>query len=85
MDNQYEIMRESMQVMERRIVEELEAKLRKEMLIKEYVQEQINLVKQELVEEQRSLVSTEVKLTREMKQSLESLYAMIGQMKLTFG
>jgi len=38
MDNQYEIMRESMQVMERRIVEELEAKLRKEMLIKEYVQ-----------------------------------------------
>jgi hypothetical protein len=29
-------------------------------------------------------VSAEVKLTREMKQSLESLYAMIGQMKATF-
>lgn len=55
------------------------------MLIKEYVQEQINLAKQELMEEQRSFVSTEVKLTREFKQSLESLYAMIGQMKATFG
>ena len=63
-DNQYELMRENMQVMERRIVEELEGKIRKEMLIKEYVQEQTNLVKQELMEEQRSFVSTEVKLTR---------------------
>ena len=59
--------------------------MRKEMLIKEYVQEQVNLVKQEMMEEQRSLVSTEVKLTREMKQSLESLYAMIGQIKTSFG
>lgn len=85
MDNQYELMREQMQLMERKIVEELENKLRKEMLIKEYVQEQVGLVKQELMEEQRGMVGMEVKLTREMKQSLESLYAMIGQMKQTFG
>ena len=37
------------------------------------------------MEEQRGLVVQEVKLTREMKQSLESLYAMINEMKRTFG
>ena len=59
-----------MQLMEKRIVEELESKLRKEMLIKDYVQEQVGLAKQELISEQRSFVTTEVKLAREMKQSL---------------
>ena len=37
------------------------------------------------MEEQRSFVGTQVKVTREMKQSLESLYGMIGQMRASFG
>ncbi len=49
------------------------------------MQEQVGLAKQEMVEEQRSFVGTQVKVTREMKQSLESLYGMIGQMRASFG
>ena len=84
LDQQYEYMRDNMASFQRKIYEELELKMRKESIMKDYIQEKMDQVKGDIMKGQRDVVLTETKLTRETKQSLQSLFSMINQMKSTF-
>lgn len=66
---------------ERRVYEQLERKLKSELVVKDLIEERLNALKEELSGEQKQTIATEAKFIRETKQSLESLFALINNVK----
>lgn len=54
-------------------------------MVKELIEERFNALKEELSGEQKQTIATEAKFIRETKQSLESLFALINNVKKELG
>lgn len=66
---------------ERRIYEDLDRKMKNESLMKDYIEEKVNMVKEQLSSEHKMALIAETKFIKETKSSLESLFNFINNVK----
>lgn len=66
---------------ERRIYEDLDRKMKNESLMKDFIEEKVNMVKEQLSSEHKMALIAETKFIKETKSSLESLFSFINSVK----
>ena len=66
---------------ERKIYEELERKIRNEAVIKDFVEQRVRQVQEELASEHRQTLASEAKFIKQTKQSLETLFSLTSSLK----
>ena len=81
MEQQYDMMKGVIANAERKIYEELERKIRNEAVIKDFVEEKVFQVKEELTSEHRQTLVSEGKFIKETKQSLQTLFSISNTTK----
>lgn len=81
MEQQYEMMKGVIANAERKIFQELERKIRNETIIKEFVEDRLAEVKEELGSEHRQTLVSETKFIKQTKQSLETLFNITNSIK----
>ena len=74
-------LRDTIDQMSNRVSTEVTARDRREVSLREYINSQILQIKEEFVSENKSMVESHVETTREVNESLQSLYELVSQQK----